>query len=86
MKRDKIVTVMLTKDEEQQIMTKIREQFASGQCRNKSDFIRQALAAYCTNGAKPANNPTKDANPDETPQTNSKDGEQTSNPFADLDI
>ena len=86
MKRDKIMTVMLTKDEEQQIMSKIREQFASGQCRNKSDFIRQALAAYCANGTNPANNPTKEANPDETPQTNSKDSDQLNNAFANLDI
>ena len=35
---------------------------------------------------KPTNNPTNDANPIETPQTNSKDGEQLNNAFANLDI
>ena len=59
MKRDKIATVMLTKEEEQQLMNNVREQFAAGKCRNKSDYIRQMLGL---NGSQP----TKDSELDKS--------------------
>ena len=77
--KSKFIQALLSEKEYEQFTKQYIEAFAAGKCNNRSDYIRYALGL---NG----NTPPQDANPDETPQTNSKEDEQISNLFANLDI
>ena len=86
MKRDIMLSLALTKEEKQLLDTKYIESFASGKCKNKSDFIRQALLAACANGnGYHSVNVSQDNKPDnkqEAPAPKSK----LAMDFANIDI
>jgi Arc/MetJ-type ribon-helix-helix transcriptional regulator len=78
MKRDSILTVMLTKEEKDLLDAKYIESMAAGKCKNRSDFVRQALLAAYANG----NSPASQDNKQEAPAPKSK----LAMDFASIDI
>ena len=87
--RDKIVSISLSEQEAEQLNKSAMQYLIDGKCKNRSDYIRQALAAYASNGNTPPKTPTEiptnDAN-----QESKQEPDQPTNPltaaFADIDI
>lgn len=72
----------MNEEEEKQLMTAYMKAYMDGKCKNKSDFIRQAVLAYSVNGTKP---------PKDVIKKGEQVGEQDSisklaQDFADLDF
>ena len=64
--KDKVLTAWVTEKVYKQIMEAYMKHFTTGKCTSKSDYIRQALSAYASNGdSPPITPPIKDTNSDD---------------------